>query len=109
MDEIELTQLFVQYAETQKKLSELKAKIEAQVLDIGESRKIAGVTATYYQPTVDIDYEAAAKSVMPNDFDTLPFSTVKTTIRWKDVCEAVGADTIFLEYATEKPARVVIK
>ena len=107
MNEIELTQLFVEYAECNKKSAELKAKIEAAVLERGETTKIAGVTASYYKPSFETpDYESAACSVIPEDFDYSPFSTVTTSIRWKEICESVG---VVAPAGKEKPARVVVK
>lgn len=107
MDEIELTQLFVEYAECNKKMAELKHKIEMAILERGETVKIAGVTASYYKPAFEKpDYEAAAKTFMPPDFDLAPFSTVTTSVRWKDVCEALS---IVASPSEEKPARVVVK
>ena len=107
MDEIELTKLFVQYSETNKTANELKAKIEAEVLARGETTKIAGVTASYYKPSQETpDYENTAKSSMPADFDIVPFSTVTTSTRWKDICESLG---LVAPAGKEKPARVVVK
>lgn len=107
MNEIELTQLFVEYAETTKKSAELKAKIEAAVLERGETTKIAGVTASYYKPSFETpDYESAACEVIPEDFDYSPFSTITTSIRWKEICEHVG---VVAPVGKEKPARVVVK
>lgn len=107
MNEIELTQLFVEYAECNKKFAELKAKIEAAVLERGETTKIAGVTASYYKLSQETpDYESAAKSSMPEDFDVTPFSTITTSTRWKEICEALG---VVAPAGKEKPARVVVK
>lgn len=107
MNEIELTQLFVEYAECNKKMAELKTKIEAAVLERGETVKIAGVSASYYKPSFETpNYEAAAKSAMPDDFDIGLYATVTTSYRWKEICEA-----LFITPApgAEKPARVVVK
>ena len=107
MDEIDLTQLFVDYANTKKYLDELAKKISWAILDIGETRKVAGVTATYYKPSHETpDYEGAAKSVMPPDFDLTPFSTVSTSVSWKSVCDALF---IIPAEGKEKPASVKIK
>jgi hypothetical protein len=51
MNAIELTQLFVQYATLSEQLAVVKSKIEKEILILGESTKIAGVTATYYKPS----------------------------------------------------------
>jgi hypothetical protein len=107
MDEIELTHLFVKYAEAKKAMEEMRAKIEAAVLEIGETRKIAGVTATYYKPSHETpDYEGAAKSAMPVDFDITPFSTFTTSVSWKSVCDALF---IVPAQGAEKPASVKVK
>ena len=107
IDEIELTQYFIEYAKTNQRLAELRKLIEGAVLDIGETRKIAGVTATYYKPSHETpDYEGAARRVMPLNFDLTPFSTTTVTVSWKSVCESLFATP---EEGAEKPARVVVK
>lgn len=109
MDDIELARAFVTYATIKKQLADLEELIQKAVLEKGESVKLAGITASYYKPAVDVDYEKAARSAMPEDFDLLPYSTIKTVVRWKDVCDVVKADTGLAEFREEKPARVVIK
>lgn len=107
MNEVELTKLFVAYSEATKTANELKAKIEAAVLERGETTKIAGVTASYYKPSFETpDYESAAKSSMPEGFDVTPFSTITTSTRWKEICESLG---VSVPAGAEKPARVVVK
>ncbi len=107
MDEIELTKLFVEYADVKKRAEELKEEIEAAVYDIGETRKIAGVTATYYKPGFEMpDYAAVARTNMPADFDLIPYTTITSTTRWKEVCGYLGLET---PPGAEKPARVVVK
>ena len=111
MNEIELTQLFVTYAETQKKLSELKTAIEIEILARGESSKIAGVTATYYKPSFGTpDYESAGLELIGNSpelKDRLVFYQTSTvTTKWKEFCTDFGLTP---PPGEEKPARVVIK
>jgi hypothetical protein len=107
MNEIELTQLFVDYANAKKRLEELSAQIASAVLEIGETRKVAGVSATYYKPSHETpDYEAAAKTGLYDGFDTSPFQTTTVSTSWKSVCEALG---IKPPDGAEKPARVVVK
>jgi len=107
MNEIELTQLFVEYAECNKKMAELKSKIESAVLERGETVKIAGVSASYYKPSFETpDYQHAAKSAMPENFNLAPFSTTTTVVRWKEICDSLF---IIVANGPEKPARVVVK
>jgi hypothetical protein len=107
MNEIELTQLFVEYAELNKKAQEVKAKIEKEILERGQTSKMAGVTATYYKPSFETpDYESAAKASLPKDFDLSPYTSTTVTTRWKEVCETIG---VVAPAGAEKPARVVVK
>ncbi len=107
MNEIELTQLFVEYAETDKRLKELGKQIEAEILIRGETSKIAGVKATYYAPSTETpDYEEIASSVMPSDYDLTPYTTVTTNVKWKEVCYQLD---VYIPPGNPKPARVVIK
>lgn len=107
MNEIELTKLFVEYKETAVKLAELEAQIQAEVLAIGDSQKIAGVKATYYKPSFETpDYRAAATEAHVPD-DVIKMHTVITeSVSWKAVCEHCGIDA---PLGAEKPARVVVK
>lgn len=107
MDAIQLTQLFVEYAETQKKLEELRQQIETEVLALGESQKIAGVKATYYQPSVETDYEGACRAAGVSDESITAHSTMKQVTRWAELATAINANV--RAFQTEKPARVVVK
>jgi hypothetical protein len=107
MNDIELAKLFVEYSETKDKLDDLAQEIYDAVIEKGETVKLAGVTATYYKPALEVDYESAAKSILPDYFDILPYSRTITKVRWKDICEYLEADTG--AFTTEMPARVVIK
>lgn len=107
MDEIELTKLFMELAECNKKAEQLKKEIEVAVLETGKTTKIAGVTATYYKPSHETpDYESAACDVIPEDFDYTPFSTITRSVRWKEICEHYAID---VPEGKEKPAKVIIK
>jgi len=106
MNDLELTQLFLDYAESKKKTEELRQRIVAAVLEKGESVKIAGETATYRKPGFETpDYKAAAMAYMPIDFDLSQYSTVMTSTRWKDVCAALGVDA---SVGAPKPASVTV-
>jgi hypothetical protein len=106
MNEVELTKLFVEYAEVSKKADELKAQIETEVLKLGETRKVAGVTATYYKPGFETpDYETAAKQYAPQ-YVIDNYTTTTTTTKWAEVCKAMD---IKPEPGAPKPARVVVK
>jgi hypothetical protein len=106
MNEIELTRLFVDYAESLKKSAELKSKIEAAVLERGETVKIAGISASYYKASFETpDYKGVARAVMPKDFNIMPFSTTTVSTRWKEICEYLSID---VPAGAEKPARVVV-
>jgi hypothetical protein len=107
MNAIELTQLFVKFAETKAALEALQAQIEAEVLTIGESRKIAGVKATYCQPSDEVDYQAAAKAAGATPDVISKYQTVTVATSWKGVATEVGAD--LAQFTSTKPARVVVK
>ena len=109
MDEIHLARLFIQYAEKSNELAFLQKEIEDAVLEIGETRSIAGITAKYFKPSNETpDYEAVAKTGLLPDADLSKFTTTTTTTatRWKEVCEFYK---ITAPPGAEKPARVVVK
>lgn len=107
MNAIELTKLFVDYAEATKKADELKAQIEAEVLAIGLTQKMAGVTATYYKPGFETpDYATAAKNVNPPTEIVMKYTTVMATTKWAEVCKELNLE---VPPGAEKPARVTIK
>lgn len=107
MDEVQLTQWFVRRATLMKELASVDKLIEQEVLKIGETRKIAGVTAKYFKPGYATpNYEAAARAVMPIGFDLAPFTHIPDPlISWKSVCETLKID---VPLGAEKSARVVI-
>lgn len=107
MNEIELTKLFLEYKETADKLATLEARIQQAIIERKDSVKIAGVKATYYQPSVEYDYEAAARSAGADPVVIASWSTTTTRVSWKSVAETIEAPLD--EFAIEKPARVVIK
>ncbi len=93
LSEMELAQLFVSYAEANKSAEEIKVKIEEEILARGGSQTMAGVEAKFYQAGFETpDYENVAKANMPKNFDLSPFSTTKTTTKWKEVCDAIGVE-----------------
>jgi len=107
MDEIELTKLFLEYKETATKLAQLEAQIQLEIIARAESAKIAGVKATYYQSAVEYDYEAAARAAGAKQMIIDQYTTATIRISWKQVADAVEAPLD--AFATQKPARVVIK
>lgn len=107
MNEIELTKLFVEYKETALKLAEIEKKIQDEVMALAESQKIAGVKATYYQPSLSYDYQAAAKAANIPDEIIRQFTTITESIRWKEACDFIQAD--MARFSETKPARVVVK
>lgn len=93
LSETELAQLFVNYAETNKKAELIEEQIKTEILARGESQKMAGVEAKFYQAGFETpDYENTAKANMPKNFDLSPYSTTKTTTKWKEVCDAIGVE-----------------
>lgn len=87
MDEVKLAELFVKYASLKDQLDIIGALIEAEILERKETVKIAGITATYYQPKLEYDYEGAAKACLADEpLDITPYTTTKEIVRWKDVC-----------------------
>ena len=93
LSETELAQLFVNYAETNKKVELIEEQIRTEILARGESQKMAGVEAKFYQAGFETpDYENTAKANMPKNFDLSPFSTTKTTVKWKEVCDEIGVE-----------------
>ena len=93
LSETELAQLFVDYAEINKESERIKEQIENEILARGESQKMAGVEAKYYQAGFETpDYENTAIANLPDGFDLTPYSTEKTTVKWKEVCMAIGVE-----------------
>jgi hypothetical protein len=107
VDQVELAKLFVEYKETQDRLEALRGTIESAVLELGESVKIAGVKATYYQESMDVDYERASLDHNASEDLISSCSTYKETTSWKKVAEIVCPDLSV--YTEKKPARVVVK
>lgn len=114
MNEIELTQLFLEYRQTSDRLLEIENKIRENVLKLETTQKIAGVSATYYKPSTRYDYESAALLKIAdwseNDREGMieKHSSKKVTTKWKDLVEELE---IPLEQVPQElvEARVVLK
>jgi hypothetical protein len=107
MNDIDLAQLFVDFAETNKRLEELRTQIEKGVLERQSTVKIAGVTATYYKPSFETpDYQHEAMAVIPADFDLTPYSTTTIKTRWKEICDHFSVEC---KPGAPVDARVVVK
>lgn len=108
MDEINLAKLFIEYAETRKKLQEMEEQIKAACLDLQKSFKIGSVSATYYGPSTVTDYEGAARAYGASDEVIQKNTTVSESVSWKGVCE----DSFITPgdmFKIVKPPRVVVK
>lgn len=108
MNEIELAKLFIERAETKKKLDALDEKITTAVLAAGESQKIGGTSAKYYGASFEVDYEGAAKHFHAPADVIEKYTKTSSTVSWKSVFEELGQD-LPEDFKKEKPARVVIK
>ena len=107
MTELELTQLFVEAAELKARLNEIETQITEAVLEIGETRKVAGITATYYKPGFATpDYESAARAFGLSAEQLAPYTTVRESVKWSDACKDFG---IVATPGAPKAARVAIK
>jgi hypothetical protein len=107
MNAIELTKLFVEYAEATKKVEELEIQIKTVVLQHGETQKIAGVTATYYKPGFETpDYATAARNAKVSSSIIEKYSAYTITTKWAEVCKEAGIE---VPPGAEKPARVTVK
>lgn len=93
LSEIELAQLFVDYAEATKNAERVGELIKKEILARQGSQTMAGVEAKFFQSGHETpDYENTAKANMPKNFDLSSFSTTKTTVKWKEVCETIGVE-----------------
>ena len=107
MNDLELTELFVERRKTADNLAEIDKKIKDAIMERGESFSSAGVKATYYSESVSCDYETAAKDDPRCDSVKHEFTTIRESVSWKDVCEKLGIDLAL--YSDKNPARVVVK
>jgi len=95
MDAVQLTELFLTYNKTAKALEEIREKIAAEVLLLKDSRKIAGVRATYYKPGKPVvNWEAVGQKAPPEVVKACTTSTPSTD--WDEV-------------ATHSPAEIIEK
>lgn len=111
MDEMKLAEMFIEYRKTEERLEGLRQLITKAVMELGESRKVAGVVATYYKPSREVDWESLAKDNggMPGTDVFRSFTTTKESTKWKDICEYLKVTDKADSYSEEKPARVVVK
>lgn len=110
MDDLELTELFVERRKAMERIAEIDGVITPEVLERGKTFSAAGVSASYYKASVVRDYELAAQT-HPEVNNELVADHTKVTkrIAWKKVCDAVGISEDEVPVIKEKPARVVVK
>ena len=107
MNDVEFSQLCMNYKDTKGHLDILKSAIEAEVLVRKSTQEVSGVKASYYKPSTSYDYKEACKACIVPEAVIEAHTTIVRTTRWKDVAEEIGAD--LTKFATEEPARVVIR
>jgi len=112
MNAKQIAQLFINYKEASDKVAALEEKIKAAVMELGESQKIAGVTATYYQQSVTTDYktvvqDALAKELIDEDA-VEAFTTRTVTVKWAEIVKLNELE-VHSHLKTVNPARVVVK
>jgi hypothetical protein len=111
MNEVDLTKLFVEYAQTKAHLVELEVVIKQEVFLRKSTVKIAGISAKYYNPSEGTpDYEGSVAAYLGSHplFDRHyldEFSETKVSFAWKDICKRFDITVIPGE---PKPARVVL-
>lgn len=69
-----LTEKLEQYRKAQELADELAAEIKAEVIKLGKSQSVDGVTATYRKGVAKVDYKAAADAL---DVDIAGYESVK--------------------------------
>lgn len=112
MDEIEFVKLMVRYKELSDQLAKIEKQIKDEIIIIQETRKVAGVSASYFQPREEYDYEKAARAhaaAFGYDINELiaKYSTSKTYPGWKEIVQEIEAPLDM--FRVVKPARVVVK
>lgn len=90
MDELEFTKLMIRYEELYKDLKDVEEKIVKHILDVGETKNIAHVTARYSGGRSVYDYEKAGKKA-PKDIIEKHTKTLKKT-DWRKVCKEADID-----------------
>ena len=96
MNAKELAEIMLEYSDAQTKADELRAKIEAAVLELGKTQTVGNVKAQFRNGRKSFDYYAAA-SVHP----MVSEATVKLFTKqpppstdWRGICKHAGIDDI---------------
>jgi len=107
MNDIEFAQACADYKTAEATLAGLRIAIQTEVLIRKATQEVAGVKASYYKSSTSYDYREACKACVVPENVIEAHTTIVRTTRWKEVAEEVGAD--LTNFATEEPARVVIR
>ena len=111
-----LAKRLLAWAEIQEALERIEAQITEQVLAMGESVVVGDVRASYYKPSIGLDYAGALKAHEDQGpeqalavADALKQATaVRETVSHSKACLILGLD-VPEDESKGKPGRVVIK
>jgi len=98
MNNSELAAKMLQWEETQKAANNLKAEIEAAVLEIGKTQNVGNVRASYSKGRKSVNYQKAAEAAKVPDVIIGTYTTPK--VDWKKVCEFGDVPSDILEQYT---------
>lgn len=103
MDARELAMAMLDYEKAQRKADELRAQVEAAVLEIGETQQVGNVKATYRNGRKSYDYKAAVKDD-PGDI-VLEYTETKTRVDWRAlVLDGLGINKDEIPFTQSDPS-----
>ena len=95
MDASKLAQTMLEWEAAQLHADELKAQIEAAVLELGKTQTAGNVKATFYNGRKVYDYALAAIDHPMVSKETVSlFKKVVETVDWRGICKHAGIEDI---------------
>ena len=86
MDKESFAQLMLRWAVLKDEMVDIEAAITAEVMEFGKTVSVGYTSAVYSAGRATYAWEQTAKENNASDELIGYYSTVKTTVKWKDVC-----------------------
>src|SRR3989304_3091252 len=106
MNATELAQAMLNWQQKAIELQELEDEIKSAVLKIGKTQVVGRARATFYNPKKTYEYQDAAMDRNVSAATIELFTTVKTIVDWRGICQHEEIEDIPF---SEEPARVALK
>jgi hypothetical protein len=98
MNPNDLAKLMLKWADLKKELDDIEDEIASAVLEIGQSKTVGNVIATYSKGRIEYDYETAVRK--ENLPDVIISQYMEKVIDWRAIAKDRGIEPIVVSRRT---------